>query len=244
MSLRIAALALAALLSACAAPPQGSALATRFVASPNVDARRPAFVIIHFTGDSSASNALRTLTSPSEAVSAHYLIARNGSITQLVDERQRAWHAGESRWGSVTDLNSASIGIELDNDGREPYPRSQIDALLNLLADLRTRHRLRAANVLGHADIAPTRKPDPGRLFPWRQLAASGFGLWCDEPYPDAPAGFDALVGLRLLGYDTRQPDAAITAFRLHFRPDGDPAAPLERDSALIACLVQTSLNR
>jgi len=242
MRLRAALLMLAGLLAACAPLPQRTTLAARWLPSPNVDERRVAFVVIHFTGDDSATRALRTLTSPREQVSAHYLIGRDGTIVQLVDERARAWHAGESRWGTVTDLNSASIGIELDNNGVEPYPPVQIDVLLQLLADLRQRHRLRAASFLGHSDVAPARKPDPGRLFPWRTLAANGFGLWCEPPYPPAPPGFDPLLGLRTIGYDIRQPASAITAFRMRNLPDDAGPAPLERDSALIHCLAQASL--
>ena len=237
-------LLLAVALSACAPLPQRAGIPTRWQPSPNVDERRVAFVVIHYTGDDSAVNALRTLTSREAQVSAHYLIGRDGGIVQLVDERARAWHAGDSRWGTTTDLNSASIGIELDNNGREPYPPTQIDALLRLLADLRQRHRLPAASFLGHADIAPGRKIDPGPLFPWRTLAANGFGLWCEPPYPPAPPGFDPTLGLRALGYDLSRPDAAIAAFRVHYLPDAPMGAPIERDSDLIHCLSQESLKR
>lgn len=237
-------LLLAALLGGCAPLPLRTTLPSRWEPSPNLDERRPAFVVIHYTGDDSAARALRTLTSRQDQVSAHYLIVRDGSLVQLVDERVRAWHAGESRWGTVVDLNSASIGIELDNNGREPYAQPQIDALLALLADLRQRHRLRPAGFLGHSDVAPSRKPDPGRLFPWRTLAAAGFGLWCEPPLAAAPPGFDALLGLRAIGYDLRRPEAAITAFRTRYLPEQDLAAPLARDADLIHCLMQASLER
>jgi N-acetylmuramoyl-L-alanine amidase len=212
--------------------------------SPNFGERLPSFVVIHYTGADSASAAVRMLSSPQSQVSAHYLVARDGTIVQLVDERARAWHAGESRWGALFDLNSASIGIELDNDGRTAFPQAQIDALLSLLSDLRERYRLPAQNFLGHSDIAPRRKLDPGPLFPWRALAASGFGLWCDPPYPEPPPNFDALGGLRALGYDLRQADAALLAFRSRYTPDIPSTDPAERDRALIHCLVQASLDR
>ena len=233
---------LAAWLAACAPLPERAGIPTRWVPSPNFNARSPAFVVVHYTSSVSAAHALRTLTNPVAEVSAHYLIRRDGTILQLVDERMRAWHAGESRWGATVDVNSASIGIELDNDGFEPYPAALIDALLALLADLRERHHVPAANVIGHSDVAPARKRDPGPLFPWRTLAAHGFGLWCEPPFPPARAGFDPLLGLRAIGYDTRDAEAAIGAFRLHFVPGLPADAPLERDSALIQCLVGAAL--
>jgi N-acetylmuramoyl-L-alanine amidase len=228
------------MLAGCAPPPQRAGIPTEWQPSPNFDQRRPDYVVIHYTGADHAADALRLLSSPqAPRVSAHYLVARDGTITQLVDERARAWHAGASRWGSSIDLNSSSIGIELDNNGRDAYPPVQIDALLGLLADLRQRYRLPAANFLGHSDVAPRRKVDPGPLFPWRVLATHGFGLWCEPPYPQPPPDFDATTGLRALGYDTRDPAAAWGAFRLRYR-SGEPAIDsYELDRALIHCLVR-----
>lgn len=240
---RSLAFVLACLLGACAPLPQRAGIPTRWLPSPNFDERRPTVVVIHYTADDSAAAALRTLTSADAEVSAHYLVDRDGSIVQLVDERARAWHAGDSRWGTLPDINSASIGIELDNNGREPYPAVQIDALLRLLSDLRERYRLLPANFLGHSDVAPSRKSDPGPLFPWRTLAASGFGLWCEAPYAAAPPGFDATLGLRVIGYDLRRPAAAIAAFRMRYTPGAASDAPIERDLDLIHCLVQKSLD-
>jgi N-acetylmuramoyl-L-alanine amidase len=234
---RAAALALACAAAACAPQRQGAGIPTTWQPSPNFNERRPDFVVIHYTGADQAADALRMLSSPQAGVSAHYLVVRNGTIVQLVDERARAWHAGASKWGSSIDVNSSSIGIELDNNGREPYPQVQIDALLNLLADLRQRYRLPAANFLGHSDVAPRRKIDPGPLFPWRTLAARGFGLWCDPPYPEPPAGFDASSGLRALGYDTRDPAAAWSALRLRHRPGESPLDSDESNRALVYCL-------
>ena len=237
-------LLLAGLLGACTPLPRGASIPTVWQPSPNHGERVPSFVVIHYTGSDGADAALRTLSSRRLAVSAHYLIVRDGTIMQLVDERARAWHAGESRWGSSTDLNSASIGIELDNNGREPFPQAQIDALLSLLTDLGQRYRIPAANVLGHSDVAPRRKADPGPLFPWRVLAASGFGLWCDPPYPEPPPAFDPLLGLRAIGYDVGDPAAALRAFRLRYTPEDDPAGePGPRDRALIHCLLQASAS-
>ena len=235
--------ALALTLGACAPMPQRAGLPLRWHASPNFNARRIAFVVFHYTASRSAEQALRTLASPEAGVSAHYLVGRDGTIVQLVDERARAWHAGASRWGPVHDVNSASIGIELDNDGSEPYPEVQIGSLLRLLADLRERHRLLPASFLGHSDIAPRRKVDPGALFPWAMLAAHGFGVWCDPRVPPAPTGFDALLGLQAIGYDTREPSAALGAFRLRYRPWAAPDEPIDNDRHLIHCILERTLG-
>ena len=231
---------LCVLLAGCAGTPLGSRLTAHWQASPNHDDRRPSFIILHHTTNDTTEPALRTLTDPLQKVSAHYLIGREGEIYQLVDERQRAWHAGASYWGGNRDINSASIGIELDNNGDEPFAEAQIASLLALLEDLRARYAIPNANVLGHADVAPRRKADPSRRFPWRRLASAGFGLWCEPPYPPAPPGFDRLLALQAIGYDVARPDAAAAAFLLHFMPDA--AGELQvgaLDNALLACLVE-----
>jgi len=172
-------------------------------------------------------------------VSAHYLIGRDGGIYQLVPENARAWHAGKSWWGGQTDINSASIGIELDNTGSEPFAEAQIEALLALLADIRQRHRIPAANFIGHADVAPTRKSDPSAFFPWKRLAQQGFGLWCDAPLPPAPPGFDLPLTLTAIGYDPATPEASRQAFRLHFLAAAG-AATEEEEKSLAYCLLQS----
>jgi N-acetylmuramoyl-L-alanine amidase len=237
--LRGCALLLLSLLCACAPLPPGRGQGALWQPSPNFDQRRPNFVILHQTTNDNVDKALATLTDPQRKVSAHYLIGRNGAVMQLVDESARAWHAGESRWGGMTDLNSASIGIELDNTGDEPFAEAQIAALLVLLDELRARYRIPAANYLAHGDVAPTRKVDPSRLFPWRRLAQHGFGIWCESPPAAAPVGFDAVLGLRALGYDVSVAAAARAAFRRHFTgQDGDAElAPAEQ--ALLHCLLE-----
>jgi N-acetylmuramoyl-L-alanine amidase len=230
-------------LDACAPLPQRAGIPTEWRASPNHNERKPNFVILHYTSDATAAQSLATLRNPSSSVSAHYLVARDGSIYQLVDERQRAWHAGESRWGSTRDLNSSSIGIELDNNGREAYDPVQIASLLRLLRDIVDRYQIPPENILGHGDIAPRRKPDPGPLFPWELLAEQGFGLWCKPPYPEPSASFDPVIGLRALGYDLADTNAAITAFKAHFAPDDAAPGLSERSRALINCLNQRGLR-
>jgi N-acetylmuramoyl-L-alanine amidase len=243
MTSRILIIAGILLCAACSQAPLRPGIPTKWWPSPNFDERMPNYVILHHTSNNTAVPALATLTSPVKKVSAHYLIERDGTLFQLVDERRRAWHAGESRWGSDTDLNSSSIGIELDNNGAEPYADAQIEVLLSLLSDLQRRYKIPAENILGHADIAPARKVDPGRLFPWKTLAAHGFGLWCDVSEQGSmaapPAAFDALQALQSVGYDIADPQAAIRAFKLHFVQE-DVAPELNaRDRNVLACVLQ-----
>ncbi len=238
MSLRGLAFLLSLLLAACAPLPAGQGRDALWHPSPNFDQRRPNFIILHQTTNATVDRALETLTDPRRKVSSHYLIGRDGKVIQLVDEAARAWHAGESRWGGMSDLNSASIGIELDNTGDEPFAEPQIVALLTLLAELRERYRIPAANVLAHGDVAPTRKLDPSRFFPWRRLAEAGFGLWCDAPPAAKPTGFDAALGLRALGYDTTVATAARAAFRRHFLAEEGDHELSANEQALLHCLL------
>lgn len=238
----IVAMFAAALLCGCAPLPPKGATKASWQPSPNFDQRRPNLVIIHHTGDDTLEQALRTLSSPERKVSAHYLIGRDGRIVQLVDESDRAWHAGKSWWAGFTDINSVSLGIELDNNGREPFADAQIDSLLELLADIRQRHHVPPANFIGHADVAPARKDDPSRFFPWQRLAAQGFGLWCDTTPPPAPIGFDLAAALAALGYDPRTPEASLKAFRLHFVRADRPLSA-EEENAVASCLLQKKLS-
>jgi N-acetylmuramoyl-L-alanine amidase len=234
----------AGMLSGCGTLPGGPTGAYDWVPSPNYNARRPNYVILHQTSNGDAATALRTLTNPLKSVSAHYLIGRDGNVVQLVSEDARAWHAGASWWGGLTDLNSASIGIELDNDGKEPFSDAQIAALLPLLADLKARYKIPAANFIGHADVAPRRKSDPSRLFPWQTLAAQGFGLWCaPEESPPVQTGFDARLGLQALGYDIRDAEMAQLAFRRHFAGDDSSDTLDAIDMARLQCLLQKKLS-
>ncbi|MCB1955182.1 MAG: N-acetylmuramoyl-L-alanine amidase [Rhodocyclaceae bacterium] len=195
-------------------------------------------VVLHYTTNDDAATAIRTLTNPEREVSAHYLVGRDGRIVQLVDETRRAWHAGASFWAGNRDVNSASIGIELDNNGHEPFPERQIVALLALLGDLRERYAIPAENIVGHSDVALGRKVDPGPQFPWRMLATQGYGRWCDPPYPTPPAGFDLATGLALLGYDTTDPEAARRAFHLHYLPNHDALVAAAIEAELAHCLL------
>ena len=229
---------LPAALSACAPLPLYTTLPVDMHPSPNFSERRPNYVVLHHTTNNTAEQAVATLTSRLTQVSAHYLVARDGRIIYLVDELKRAWHAGDSYWGGNRDLNSSSIGIELDNNGREPYPDVQIEALIALLGDLATRWSIPPANVLAHGDVAPGRKVDPSELFPWRRLAEAGFGLWCDPPYPQLESAADDALLLAALGYDVTRLPAAIAAFKRRWAPD-DPGAGLsDEQRGLLLCLI------
>lgn len=207
------------LLSSCAVTPVRNPIA-EWSPSQNFDQRKPRLIVIHATEMQSAEAALAVLKSQNSAgrVSAHYLIADTGKIFQLVDDQQRAWHAGAGRWRGLNDLNSVSIGIELDNDGTEAFQANQIQALITLLNDLCIRWDIPRTAIIGHADLAPTRKSDPSVLFPWQTLAQAGFGVWFSQPLSEPPESFDAVLGLRALGYDTRDLPAAVRAFHRHFR--------------------------
>jgi N-acetylmuramoyl-L-alanine amidase len=187
-----------------------------WVGTVNMGIRRPNFVIIHHTAQDSTAQTLKTFTMTKTQVSAHYVIGRDGKVYQMVNDYLRAQHAGVSRWGNSTDLNSSSIGIELDNNGFEPFSEVQINNLCTLLAALKKRYSIPTPNFIGHADIAPTRKPDPSN-FPWKVLAVQGFGLWYDDILVTPPADFNPIVALRIIGYDVRNQDAAIIAFKRHF---------------------------
>ena len=233
---------LAALVGGCAGFRPDTSLPVTVVPSPNLDDRRPSMIVLHYTSNTSAAHALNTLTDPDRKVSAHYLIARDGTLYQLVPENMRAWHAGQSYWAGITDVNSGSIGIELDNDGQTPYDPAQISTLEALLQDLRVRYRIRAENIVGHSDVSPGRKIDPGLYFPWKQLAASGFGIWCQQ-VPDAgtPIPWSLPAMLLMLGYDPRLPEASQLAFARHYLSDGHGSIANDPDLAarMAYCLVQ-----
>jgi N-acetylmuramoyl-L-alanine amidase len=135
----------------------------------------------------------------------------------MLNDYFRAWHGGVSKWGTVTDINSVSLGIELDNNGVDEFPDSQISSLLTLLAGLKKTYNIPASNFIGHADIAPPRKQDPSAKFPWKRLAESGYGNWYDPVLDSVPAGFNHLHGLKMIGYDVKDTTAAILAFKRHF---------------------------
>jgi len=143
-------------------------------------------VVIHHTAQNSTGQTLKTFTMPKTQVSAHYVIGRDGKVYHMLNDYLRAWHGGVGKWGNNTDLNSSSIGIELDNNGFEPFSDTQINGLLGVLAKLKKSYGIPTANFIGHSDIAPIRKVDPNPTFPWKKLAENGFGLWYDEAILDS----------------------------------------------------------
>lgn len=190
---------------------------TEWIGTVNFNLRKPSFVIIHHTAQDSLQQTINTFTKTKTQVSAHYIISENGKVVQMLNDYLRAWHAGNSTWGKTTDLNSCSIGIELDNNGFKPFTEAQISSLVALLTKLKKDYNIPTQNFLGHADIAPGRKQDPSALFPWKTLAEKGFGIWPDEVLEPAPFDFKIESALRIIGYNTKNLTAAIQAFKLHY---------------------------
>jgi N-acetylmuramoyl-L-alanine amidase len=210
-------------------------MAGQWVGTTNFGMRKPNFVIIHHTAQTACDTTLKTFTLPRTQVSAHYVICKDGTINHMLNDYLRAWHAGNSKWGNVTDVNSVSVGIELDNNGFEPFSEAQINSLLQVLKKLKKDNNIPTANFIGHADIAPKRKVDPNKYFPWQQLAANGFGYWYGDTAKVAlPDNFDAMQALRIIGYDTRDSVAAIKAFKLHFVQTDDSGMLTEADKKII----------
>lgn len=227
--------------------------------SPNHDARPASqavdILVLHYTGMRSAAEALDRLADPASKVSAHYLIDEDGTVWAMVPEARRAWHAGVSSWAGATDINARSIGIELVNPGHEfgyrPFPEPQMAALEALARGILARHPIPPSRVLGHSDVAPLRKEDPGELFDWARLARAGIGLW-PEPGaapPDAEGPVDIAelqADLARYGYgvpqsgrlddDTRK---VIAAFQRHFRPSRVDGLPDAETAARLEALLE-----
>ena len=210
--------------------------------SPNHDARPDGaaidMVVLHYSGMETADAALARLCDPAAKVSAHYLIDEDGAVRRLVAEERRAWQAGVACWRGVRDVNGRSLGIELVNPGHEfgyrPFAEAQMAALEDLARGILARHPIEARNVVGHSDVAPRRKMDPGELFDWPRLAAAGIGLWPDSAPADAADADEVKAMLADFGYETEDPGMTVTAFQRHFRPgrvdgrvDGDTAGRL-----------------
>jgi N-acetylmuramoyl-L-alanine amidase len=228
--------------------------------SPNFDARTgpPDMIVLHYTGMQTGEAALVRLRDPAAKVSAHYLVEEDGRVFALVPEERRAWHAGKSFWRGETDINARSVGVEIVNPGHEfgyrPFPDAQIATVIDLVADIRSRWSVEDARLLGHSDVAPSRKEDPGELFPWKRLAEAGHGLWVEPAAaPGAPLAegdegpgvFALQAGLTRLGYDAApsgQYDATtatiVRAFQRHWRQERvDGVADGETRARLIALL-------
>ena len=228
--------------------------------SPNFDARRapPDMVILHYTGMQTGEAAIARLRDPKARVSAHYVVEEDGEVFRLVPEERRAWHAGKSFWRGETDCNARSIGIEIVNPGHEwgyrAFPDHQVEAVIGLLDGIRSRWEVPDGRIIGHSDVAPDRKEDPGELFPWKRLAEAGHGLWAEPAAApgaaldigdEGPGVFIFQAGLTKLGYDAApsgQFDAAtatiVRAFQRHWRPERiDAIADGETRARLMALL-------
>lgn len=192
-------------------------ISTEWVGTVNFNLRKPNFIIIHHTAQDSLGQTIKTFTLTKTQVSAHYVISKNGKVVHMLNDYLRAWHAGNSSWGKNTDINSCSIGIELDNNGSEPFSDQQILNLIALLTKLKKDYNIPTQNIIGHSDIAPSRKKDPSAFFPWKLLAQNGFGLWPADILEEAPTNFNPELALRIIGYNTQNLPAAIQAFKLHF---------------------------
>ncbi|MDA0305048.1 MAG: N-acetylmuramoyl-L-alanine amidase [Proteobacteria bacterium] len=219
-------------------------------ASPNFDKRPPRtpidMLVIHYTGMETAEAALERLCDPSAKVSAHYVIDEDGAVIPLVEEDKRAWHAGVAFWRGQTDINARSIGIELVNPGHEfgyrDFTDFQMAALETLAADILSRHDIPARNVVGHSDVAPARKTDPGERFDWYRLANAKIGLFPTGPGTFKENGPSVPDMLKEIGYETSNITAAVTAFQRHFRPetidgtiDGETTSLMKRMLELVA---------
>ena len=199
----------------------GLPYAADWAGTTNLSMRRPNFVIIHHTAQNSCEQTLQTFTLPRTQVSSHYVICKDGTVHHMLNDLLRAHHAGVSKWGNTTDLNSSSIGIELDNNGFESFSEAQMNSLVTLLDRLKKAYSIPSSNFIGHGDIAPTRKNDPNWRFPWRLLSEKGFGYWFDDPANlTLPAGFNHLQALRIVGFDTKDTNAAIVGFKRHWLQD------------------------
>jgi N-acetylmuramoyl-L-alanine amidase len=189
-----------------------------WVGTTNFGMRKPNFVIIHHTAENSCPQTLRTFTTPKSQVSAHYVICKDGTVHHMLNDYLRAWQAGRASWGNDKDINSCSIGIELDNNGFEPFPAAQINSLLTVLHTLKSKYDIPTANFIGHSDIAPTRKVDPNVYFPWQLLSENGYGLWYgDTSMTIVPPNFNDVQALRIIGYSVKDIPATIGAFKRHF---------------------------
>jgi N-acetylmuramoyl-L-alanine amidase len=210
------------------APLKDSVVTGNWVGTTNFNLRKPNFVIIHHTAQNSCEQTLKTFTTTRTQVSAHYVICKDGTIHHMLNDYLRAWHGGVAKWGNNTDINSSSIGIEIDNNGFEAFTDQQISSLLTLLTTLKKAYTIPAANFIGHQDIAPGRKVDPNVYFPWKRLADSGFGIWwSDTTNVMVPPDFNALQALRIVGYNIKVSVAVIQTFKRKYEQIEDKSAVL-----------------
>ncbi|WP_405609716.1 N-acetylmuramoyl-L-alanine amidase [Polaribacter sp. Asnod1-A03] len=211
------------------------------IKSQNFNLRKPNLIVIHHTAQDSCQQTYKTFALERTQVSSHYVICDDGTITQMLNDLVRGWHAGGGSWGKNTDINSASIGIELDNDGKEPFSYAQINSLVSLLEKLTTKYKIPAENIVGHSDIAPGRKTDPSALFPWQAIAKSGYGIWYDEQKLidlKLPLDFNPVFALKYIGYNTSNLKNAIYSFKLRFNSKEVSHQLTEKDKKILFLLM------
>lgn len=213
-----------------------------WVGTTNFGLRKPGFVIIHHTAQNSCEQTLQTFTLPRTQVSAHYVICKDGTVHHMLNDYLRAWHGGRASWGNDRDINSSSIGIELDNNGFDSFPDVQIRSLLTVLDTLKSKYGIPSANFIGHGDIAPTRKNDPNVHFPWQLLSQNGYGLWYgDTTMINVPENFNDLQALRIIGYSVKDSAAAIIAFKRHFEMQDSSTIITNDDRKILYDLMKKS---
>lgn len=209
-----------------------------WVGTTNFNMRKPNFVIIHHTAQNSCDQTLKTFTNTKTSVSAHYVICKDGTVHHMLNDYLRAWHGGVAKWGNNTDINSSSIGIEIDNNGIDTFAIAQINTLLVLLGNLKKAYSIPAANFIGHSDIAPSRKVDPNVTFPWQTLASAGYGLWwTDTTAVQVPPSFNAVQALRIIGYDIKDSSAVIQAFKRKYLQQDKSAVLTDADRKVLYTL-------
>jgi N-acetylmuramoyl-L-alanine amidase len=220
------------------APLNDSIATGAWVGTTNFNMRKPNYVIIHHTAQNSCDQTLKTFTLPRTQVSAHYVICKDGTIHHMLNNYLRAWHAGFAKWGNNTDINSSSIGIEIDNNGFDFFTDQQITSLLTLLSSLKRTYGIPTANFIGHADIAPTRKNDPNVNFPWKKLADSGYGIWWNDTTGiSVPPDFNNMQALRVIGYDMKDTAAVIQTFKRKYEQIDKSIALTEEDRKILFTL-------
>ncbi len=218
-------------------------LPSDWVGTTNFGLRKPNTVIIHHTAQKSCEQTLKTFTTTKSQVSAHYVICEDGTLHHMLNDYMRAWHAGAGKWGGQPDINSSSIGIEIDNDGTESFSEAQINVLLGLLATLKKNYNINTANFIGHSEIAPGRKVDPNVTFPWKRLAEKGYGHWYDDTTGvTLPADFNAGLALRIIGYDISNLAATTESFRRHFLTSNAPGELTEPEKKVLFVLMKKYL--
>lgn len=217
----------------------GIVYAHDWVGTTNFSMRRPNFVIIHHTAQNSCDETYKTFTLHRTAVSSHYVICREGTVQHMLNDLLRAHHAGVGKWGSVSDMNSQSIGIEIDNNGSEPFTEAQMNSLIGLLGRLKRAFNIPQGNFIGHLDWAPGRKVDPSRYFSWQALAEKGFGFWYDTTNVEVPLDFNPVQALRIIGYNTNKPEIAIQSYKIHYVPQDTTKVINDADRKIIFDLVK-----